>query len=115
MQVQRILAQMTVSELRTAEPWYRRLFGSDPDARPMDGLLEWHLTPTFGVQVFAEPERAGRSSMVLDVDDVEQVAAELTGAGIQHAGPLDATTVRILPLTDPDGNRVVFTSPLPTA
>jgi predicted enzyme related to lactoylglutathione lyase len=78
----------------------------------MEGLLEWHLSETFGVQVFAEPDRAGRSAMVLNVPDVTAEAARLTAAGITHDGPQDATTVRILPLTDADGNRLVFTSPL---
>ena len=112
MQIDRILAQLTVSDLTAAEAWYRRLFGSAPDARPMDGLLEWHLSPAFGVQVFAEAARAGHSSVVLDVDDVDPVAVELTAAGIEHSGPLDATTTRILPLTDADGNRIVVTSRL---
>lgn len=107
-----LLAQMTVSDLAVAEAWYRRLFGAEPDARPMEGLLEWQLRNTFGVQVFAEPDRAGQSAMVLEVDDVTVTAAELTAAGIDHDGPQDATTVRILPLVDPDGNRIVFTSPL---
>ncbi|WP_111764978.1 VOC family protein [Nakamurella deserti] len=112
MTITRLLAQMTVSDLPAAERWYGRLFGTGPDARPMDGLLEWHLSPAFGVQVYVEPDRAGRSSMVLGVDDVTAEAGRLTAAAIDHDGAQDATTVRILPLTDADGNRIVFTSPL---
>ena len=112
MGINRLLAQMTVSDLATADQWYGRLFGGEPDARPMEGLLEWHLSPAFGVQVYAEPDLAGRASMVLNVDDVTTEATRLTAAGIDHDGPQDATTVRILPLTDADGNRIVFTSPL---
>ncbi len=33
----------------------------------------------------------------------------LTGAGIAHEGVEAATSVRILRLSDPDGNRVVLT------
>ncbi len=112
MPITSLLAQMTVSELTVAEEWYGRLFGAGPDARPMDGLSEWHLTPGFGVQVYAEPARAGRSSMVLGVADVGAEADRLSAAGIDHDGPQDATTVRILPVADADGNRIVFTSPL---
>lgn len=111
MPITSLLAQLTVSDLAAAEQWYGRLFGSAPDARPMDGLLEWHLSPAFGVQVFAEPDRAGRSSVVLGVPDVGVEAARLTVAGIAHDEPQDATTVRILPVADADGNRIVFTSP----
>lgn len=112
MTITRLLAQMTVSDLAAAEAWYQRLFGAEPDGRPMPGLLEWHLSSTFGVQVYAEPDRAGHSAMVLDVADVTVTADELTAAGLDHDGAQDASTVRILPLVDPDGNRIVFTSPL---
>jgi len=108
----RVLAQSTVHDAAAAEEWYTRLFGREPDARPMPGLLEWHLGDTYGVQVWAEPERAGHSSMVLDESDLDERAARLDAAGIAHEGPQDATTVRILPVSDPDGNRLVFTGPL---
>jgi len=112
MTITRLLAQLTVAEASDAEVWYSRLFGRAPDARPMPGLLEWHLADTFGVQVWAEPARAGNSSLVLDESDLAGRARELDVAGIAHEEPLDATTVRILPLEDPDGNRIVFTAPL---
>ncbi|GAA3249854.1 VOC family protein [Pseudonocardia petroleophila] len=104
-----VLAQATVSDLAAAERWYSAVFGRAPDARPMGGLLEWHLGSTFGVQVFAEPDRAGRSSIVLGEDDLDALAARLTDAGVAHDGPQPVTSSRILALQDPDGNRVVFT------
>jgi catechol-2,3-dioxygenase len=111
MAIQRLLAQATVSDLEAARNWYARLFSRQPDASPMDGLLEWHLADTFGVQVWAEPERAGRSSMVLDETDLDALAARLAEAGIPNAGPEQATSSRILRLEDPDGNRLVFAGP----
>lgn len=108
----RLLAQMTVSDSAESEAWYTKLFGRAPDARPMSGLLEWHLADSFGVQVWAEAARAGGSCMVLDESDVDGVAARLDRIGIAHDGLQDATTVRVLPLVDPDGNRIVFTGPL---
>jgi catechol 2,3-dioxygenase-like lactoylglutathione lyase family enzyme len=108
----RLLGQSTVGDVVRAEEWYTRLFGREPDARPMPGLLEWHLAPTFGLQVWSEPERAGRSSVVLDVDDLDAAVRHLDAAGIAHDAPQDASTVRILPLEDPDGNRVVLTGTL---
>ena len=76
----RLFAQMTVTDLEPAVAWYTKLFGANPDARPMDGLVEWHLAPTFGVQVWLEPERSGRSSMLLAEPDLDELAARLTGA-----------------------------------
>lgn len=108
----RLLAQMTVTDSAQAEAWYTKLFGRSPDARPMPGLLEWHLADSFGVQVWAEPARAGHSCMVLDESDLDARAAQLAGLNVDHDGPQSATSVRILPVTDPDGNRIVFTGPL---
>jgi catechol 2,3-dioxygenase-like lactoylglutathione lyase family enzyme len=112
MTITRLLAQLTVADASDAEDWYGKLFGRAPDARPMPGLLEWHLADTFGVQVWAEPARAGNSSVVLDETDLTGRASKLDLAGIAHQEPQNATTVRILPLEDPDGNRIVFTAPL---
>lgn len=109
MTIKSVLAQSTVTDLAVAEDWYTRLFGRQPDARPMPGLLEWHLADASGVQVWAESDRAGDSSMVLDESDLDALVARLDAAGIAHDGAQDATSSRILSLLDPDGNRVVFT------
>jgi catechol 2,3-dioxygenase-like lactoylglutathione lyase family enzyme len=109
MTITRLLAQSTVGDLTAAEEWYVRLFGKEPDARPMPGLLEWHLADAFGIQVWSEPDRAGNSSMVLDESDLDTLLTRLNSAGIANEGIQDATSSRILALVDPDGNRVVFT------
>ncbi len=104
-----VLTHSTVTDLEHAEDWYTRLFGRAPDAAPMPGLLEWNLGDTFGVQVWSEPDRAGRSSMVLGETDLDAAAARLADVGITHDGPAPGGGARILVLTDPDGNRVVLT------
>lgn len=103
-----ILAQCTVTDLERAEEWYTRLLAREPDARPMAGLLEWHLGDTFGLQVWSEPDRAGHSSVVLDETDLDAAAGHVAAAGLDHDGPQSGGGARILQLTDPDGNRVVF-------
>jgi hypothetical protein len=103
-----VLAQSTVSDLATAEAWYTTLWARGPDARPMPGLLEWHLGPTAGLQVWSEPDRSGRSTVVLGTDDLDDVAARLRAAGIDHDGAQPGGGARILQLVDPDGNRVVL-------
>lgn len=107
-----MLGQSTVTDLETAVPWYASLFGRDPDARPMPGLVEWHLGEGFGVQVWAEPERAGRSTVVLHEADLSAFVEHLDRSGIGHPAPYDATTFRLVELADPDGNRVVVTGTL---
>lgn len=109
MTVTRVLAQATVTDLDRAERWYAALFGRGPDSRPMDGLLEWHLVDAGGVQVWREPARSGASTVVLGVTDLDAVAATLAAAGVAHDGPVPGGGSRVLPLADPDGNRVVLT------
>ena len=104
-----LLAQCTVGDLDRAEGWYSRVFGRSADARPMPGLLEWHVGDGFGLQVWSEPERAGRSSVVLADTDLDETAQRLEAAGIDHDGPQPGGGARILQLADPDGNRVVLT------
>jgi predicted enzyme related to lactoylglutathione lyase len=103
-----VLAQSTVSDLAVSEDWYSALFGRPPGARPMAGLLEWRVA-TAGLRVWSEPDRAGRSTVVLDTDDLDSVAARLQRIGLTDAPPQQATSSRILAIEDPDGNRVVLT------
>ena len=107
--IRRVLANCTVSDLDRAERWYANLFEREPDARPMTGLIEWHFSDACGVQVWSEPERAGRSTVVLEETDLDAVAARAAAAGIDHSGPQPGGGARILQLSDPEGNRVVFT------
>jgi predicted enzyme related to lactoylglutathione lyase len=103
-----VLAQSPVTDLEAAEAWYTALLERRPDARPMDGLLEWHLTDGGGLQLWAEPERAGHSTLLLGTDDLDAAATRLTAAGLAHGGPQPGGGGRLLQLTDPAGNRVVI-------
>lgn len=106
--IHRLLAGCTVTDSDRAEAWYTRLFDRAPDARPMDGLIEWHLGDTFGVQVWRNPDRAGSSSLVLGETDLDAAAAHLTVAGIDHDGPQPGGGARLVQIHDPDGNIIVF-------
>lgn len=103
-----VLAQSAVSNITAAGIWYTSLLGRQPDVRPMDGLLEWHVTTGGGVQVWLDPERAGGSTLLLATDDLDGTASRLAAAGLAHAGPEPGGGARLLRLADPDGNRVVL-------
>lgn len=109
MTVRGVLAQATVRDEDRAERWYSTLFGRPPDDRPMPGLLEWHFGDDAGLQVWTEADRAGHSTVVLDVDDLDAVAGHLRTIGMGEHTPGQARSSRILPIGDPDGNRIVFT------
>ena len=104
-----VLAGSLVSDLDAAEAWYSALFDRGPDARPMSGLLEWHLPGGSGVQVLLDPARAGRGSLVLGTGDLDATAARLSAASLPHTGPQPGGGARLLLLRDPDGGSVVLT------
>lgn len=106
-----MLGNCTVSDLDRAERWFTLLFERGPDRRPMDGLLEWHLGPGFGLQVWLEPERSGHSTVVLEVADLQAVATRLAAAGLDHHGPEQGGGGQLVQLADPDGNRIVLAGP----
>ena len=103
-----VLAQAAVTDINVAESWYVTLLARQPDARPMDGLVEWHVTAGGGVQLWVEPEHAGHSTLLLATDDLDGTAARLAKAGVAHDGPQPGGGARLLRLADPDGNRVVL-------
>jgi catechol-2,3-dioxygenase len=112
--IQRVLAQMTVTDLDPAVEWYTSVFGRGPDARTMDGLVEWHFAETFGVSVWTEPGRAGYSTVVLAESDLDSRIAHLDRESIRYDGPRDVTASRLLELVDPDGNQIMFTGAFTT-
>lgn len=102
-----LMATVDISD-ESAAQWYARLFGRQPDARPMPGLIEWRFAETFGVQLWEDPARAGGSTMVLEVSDLNATAERFAAEGIDHDEPSPGGGRRILPVSDPDGNQVVF-------
>lgn len=103
-----IMANATVNDQSRARDWYTRLFGRDAEATPMPGLLEWHFAEGFGIQVWAEPQRAGCSTVVFGESDLDALVDRLSSASIEHGGPQPGGGQRILQVADPDGNRIVF-------
>jgi predicted enzyme related to lactoylglutathione lyase len=110
MPVNRVLAGIAVTDVDAALPWYELLFGRPADELPMEGLAEWHVTSGGVVQVVASPERAGRSLLTLDVQDLERELAAMRERGLD-AGPLDDTTsdkVLFATTTDPEANEITL-------
>src|SRR5688500_15277799 len=109
MAINTVMAQLIVSDLEASMRFYEAVFGREPDAKPMEGLAEWHFAGAGAVQVFREPERAGKSGVTINVTDLDAQIAALDAAGVEHDPPVDATYVRLITLADPDRNRIVFT------
>lgn len=104
-----LLAQSTVSDLDAARGWYAAVLGREPDATPMDGLLEWHFSYTAGVQVWEDPSRAGTSTTVVEVADLDDELTRLDQLGIAHDEPVRTQALRVVIFEDRDRNRLVLT------
>ena len=75
-----------VTDLERAIQSYSNLFDTEPDARPMDGLVEWRLGESFGVQLGSSPDRAGQSTLVLEETDLDLLASHLDDVGLRRRG-----------------------------
>lgn len=112
MTINEVSATTAVSDHESAIAWYARLLDRSPDRRPMDGLAEWQITETGSMQVFADPARAGSSSITLGVDDLDDHVRPLTQRGIDLERQITSRGQRLGIIRDPDGNLVVFAEQL---
>lgn len=104
-----VVGTAVVSDLEAAVAWYTTALGREPDSRPMEGLAQWDITGTAHLQLLADPDRAGRSVVVVNVTDVEARAGRAREAGLE-VGTVDPAgeVARTCTLTDPDGNELVL-------
>ena len=111
MALDKVYAHLSCTDLNRSTDWFGKLFGRPPDARPMDGLVEWHHGNSAGFQVFAEPSNAGHGTLTLIVTGLRDEHARLLGAGLEPGDLEPADTASLVRLRDPDGNLVVFAQP----
>lgn len=114
MTINTVYAQLAVTDLAAAEPWFSRLIGHGPDRRPMPGLLAWRLCDGGGLQVFEAPDRAGRTAAIIAVDDIDRRHKHIRAVGITASDVTQGTSARFSLVTDPDENKIVFEQPNPS-
>lgn len=108
MAVTAIFANLSCCDLARSRPFFAAIFARQPDAAPMDGLLEWHHGGRAGFQLFREPAKAGNGTLTLIVAGLEAERARLADAGIAVPAAEIGAGARIVRLADPDGNLVVL-------
>lgn len=107
-EITNVLAEMIVTDHAAGVEWYTALFGRPPDRRPMDGLAEWQLSPTGGLQVFGRAEGAGACAATLVVGTVRPVAEHLMSIGVDTEMQTVSSGFAVASVWDPDGNMITF-------
>ena len=105
-----VYSPVSPSTWTLACPGYELLFGRLADEFPREGVAEW-LVPSGGVVHWvASAERAGRSLLTLDFEDLRRELAAMRDRGLD-AGPVDGTSydrVLIATTADPEGNAITL-------
>lgn len=115
---------MSVSDLTVSEPFYVKLFGTEPAMTLSDGPFQRRVFALADGQLFGltqhdaarggdrfDPARVGLDHVGFGCSDPDAVAAwrdHLDAAGIEHSGIVEADYGLALSVKDPDGNALEF-------
>ena len=101
-----VLTVVPVSDLQRAMEFYSAFLGRGPDEEPMEGIAEWRVGDSAWIQVSTDTEGMGRMTFSVAVDDVEKFRKERIDAGLALGEIVDYGFVKMVKVTDPDGNDV---------
>jgi predicted enzyme related to lactoylglutathione lyase len=102
-----------VRDLESTTAFYEETFGFEEVYR--DQEARWVRLVRTGVEVELAEEEHGETDLVLmlEVDDVKAEADRLRAAGVQVGTVVEIpSTIRLLDVFDPDGNRIQLTQDL---
>jgi predicted enzyme related to lactoylglutathione lyase len=108
MTINNVLASVAVKDLKTAIPWYEKLFGRPADSTPMPEVAEWKFPGGGWLQIYALPERAGCCSCTLAVSNIEEEHGKLQKLGIDTGNRASGSQVKTIMVKDLDGNSIAF-------
>lgn len=108
MTIKNVLAGVAVGDLDEAVAWYAKVLGREPDQRPMPEVAEFAFAGGGWLQLFADKDRAGRSSITVTVDNLDAQLAALKAEGIEVGQPTRTDYVDTAIIKDGDGNQIVF-------
>ena len=67
-----LIAVIPVKVQDTAVEWYKKLLGRDADMVPEENVAEWQLAENAWLQVTLDPSRAGSTTIVIGVNDIDE-------------------------------------------
>jgi predicted enzyme related to lactoylglutathione lyase len=111
MNIKNALAGISVKEIEAAVVWYRALVGRPPDVRPMPGVAGWQFPGGGWIQVFEDQERAGASTVIFAVENLEDQLETVASLGIEVENREISAIGTVALIRDPDGNLIAFAGP----
>lgn len=104
-----VIAVVPVNDQDTAVAWYKTLLGRDADIVPADGVAEWQLAENAWLQVTTDPERAGNTTVIIGVNDIEVQRSACAKSGVPLGEVVEYPgIIKMAETVDPDGNKVAF-------
>ncbi|WP_211588889.1 VOC family protein [Allorhizocola rhizosphaerae] len=104
---------LPVTDHETAVKWYQKWIGRGPDVEPMEGVAEWELAKNAWIQVSVDPDSAGRTTVVVGVEDIEAQRSACAAAGVDMGAVNDYGFVKTAEAVDPAGNKIMFVQEVP--
>jgi len=104
-----VIAVVPVKNQAEAVAWYKKLLGRYADIVPVDGVAEWQLAENAWLQVTTDPERAGSTTVIVSVNDLDVQRTACAEANVLLGEVVEyPNIVKMADVADPDGNKVAF-------
>ena len=108
-----VVGVLPVTDHAEAVKWYQRWIGRAPDAEPTDGVAEWQLTGPAWIQVSVDPEAAGRTTVVVGVEDIDSHRSVCAAVDVAVSDISDYGFIKTAEAVDPAGNKILFVQEVP--
>ena len=107
--ISNVVTVVPVENHREAVGWYTNLLGREADLVPAEGVAEWQLADNAWLQVGIDPERAGNTTVIIGVHDLDAQRSSSEEAGVPLGEVFEIPgIIRLAETVDPEGNKVVF-------
>lgn len=104
-----MFAGIHVRDFEPAKDWYVKFFGSEPTFLAHETEAVWELAGQRSIFIEENAEHAGHAEVVVFVDDLDALVAQISDRGIEPAKwETYDNGVRKALYRDPDGNEIGF-------
>ena len=104
-----VISVIPVKEFDKALDFYSRLFSRNPEIVPMDGVAEWQLLQGAWIQLSFDPEKAGSTTVVITVTDIDEQHHFCKSNGLPIGDVIEyPEVIKLADVSDPEGNKVSF-------